>query len=328
VRNHRARGNDQGAHRGHGGGPRQRRRARAQGGLRLRRNPRRPRLPHFAISRAVQEPPHGRLWRQSRESRPPPARRAARRGGGGRGGRRGVRGAVPGRPVVYGLWVEVFFPGGLLLGEGRKIAVGAGDAGADALPAPAGHYRSLPSAQVVLPPMTFPDATFLDFAAAVKKIVRVPVIAVGRLGDPAIATQAVASGKTDFVALGRTLIADPQWVAKLRREEPIRRCLACNTCINEMRGGAGVGCVVNAVAGRETMFADRQPPRGERIAVIGAGPAGLTYASLVAKGKEVTVFEKDKRPGGAFRYAGKAPLFQEVAASEASFERYIGDLFA
>jgi 2,4-dienoyl-CoA reductase-like NADH-dependent reductase (Old Yellow Enzyme family) len=85
--------------------------------------------------------------------------------------------------------------------------------------------------------MTFPDATFLDFAAAVKKIVRVPVIAVGRLGDPAIATQAVASGKTDFVALGRTLIADPQWVAKLRREEPIRRCLACNTCINEMRGG-------------------------------------------------------------------------------------------
>jgi NADPH-dependent 2,4-dienoyl-CoA reductase/sulfur reductase-like enzyme len=176
--------------------------------------------------------------------------------------------------------------------------------------------------------MTFPDATFLDFAAAVKKLVRVPVIAVGRLGDPATATQAVAAGKTDFVALGRTLIADPQWVAKLRREEPIRRCLACNTCINEMRGGARVGCVVNAAAGRETMFADRQPPRGERIAVIGAGPAGLTYASLVAEGNQVTVFEKDKRPGGAFRYAGKAPLFQEVAASEASFERYIGDLFA
>jgi hypothetical protein len=192
----------------------------------------------------------------------------------------------------------------------------------------AGHYRSLPSAQVVLPPMTFPDATFLDFAAAIKKMVRVPVIAVGRLGDPATATQAVTAGKTDFVALGRTLIADPQWVAKLRREEPIRRCLACNTCINEMRGGARVGCVVNAAAGRETMFADRRPPRGERIAVVGAGPAGLTYASLVAEGNEVTVFEKDARPGGAFRYAGKAPLFQEVAASEASFERYIADLFA
>jgi len=241
---------------------------------------------------------------------------------------RAVKAAVPGMPVVYRLSVEDFFPGGLPFDEGRQIALWAANAGADALHVTAGHYRSLPSAQVVLPPMTFPDATFLDFAAAVKKMVRVPVIAVGRLGDPAIATQAVAAGKTDFVALGRTLIADPQWVEKLRRGEPIRRCLACNTCINEMRGGAPIGCVVNGAAGRETMFANRSPPRGERIAVIGAGPAGLTYASLVAEGNDVTVFEKDKRPGGAFRYAGKAPLFQEVAASEASFERYIADLVA
>ncbi len=241
---------------------------------------------------------------------------------------RAVKAAVPGMPVVYRLSVEDFFPGGLPFDEGRLIALWAANAGADALHVTAGHYRSLPSAQVVLPPMTFPDATFLDFAAAVKKMVRVPVIAVGRLGDPAIATQAVAAGKTDFVALGRTLIADPQWVEKLRRGEPIRRCLACNTCINEMRGGARIGCVVNGAAGRETMFANRSPPRGERIAVIGAGPAGLTYASLVAEGNDVTVFEKDKRPGGAFRYAGKAPLFQEVAASEASFERYIADLVA
>jgi dimethylglycine catabolism A len=241
---------------------------------------------------------------------------------------RAVKAAVPGMPVVYRLSVEDFFPGGLPFSEGRRIAVWAAEAGADALHVTAGHYRSLPSAQVVLPPMTFPDATFLDFAAVVKKAVRVPVIAVGRLGDPAIATEAVAAGKADFVALGRTLIADPQWVEKLRRGEPIRRCLACNTCINEMRGGARIGCVVNAAAGRETMFADRRPPRGERIAVIGAGPAGLTYASLVAEGNDVTVFEKDKHPGGAFRYVGKAPLFQEVAASEASFARYIGDLFA
>jgi len=241
---------------------------------------------------------------------------------------RAVKAAVPGMPVVYRLSVEDFFPGGLPFDEGRQIALWAADAGADALHVTAGHYRSLPSAQVVLPPMTFPDATFLDFAAAIKKMIRVPVIAVGRLGDPAVATQAVAAGKTDFVALGRSLIADPQWVAKLRRGEPVRRCLACNTCINEMRGGARIGCVVNGAAGRETTFVDRRPPRGERIAVIGAGPAGLTYASLVAAGNEVTVFEKDARAGGAFRYAGKAPLFQEVTASEASFERYIGDLIA
>jgi 2,4-dienoyl-CoA reductase-like NADH-dependent reductase (Old Yellow Enzyme family) len=240
---------------------------------------------------------------------------------------RAVKAAVHGMPVVYRLSVEDFFPGGLPYSEGKEIAVWAAQAGADALHVTAGHYRSLPSAQVVLPPMSYPDATFLHFAADVKKAVRVPVIAVGRLGDPATAAEAVTGGSADFVALGRSLIADPQWVEKLRRGEPIRRCLACNTCINEMRGGARIGCVVNAAAGRETQFADRKPPRGEQIAVIGAGPAGLTYASLVAEGNDVTVFEKADRPGGAFRYAGKAPLFQEVAAGERAFERYIAELF-
>jgi 2,4-dienoyl-CoA reductase-like NADH-dependent reductase (Old Yellow Enzyme family) len=239
---------------------------------------------------------------------------------------RAVKAAVGQMPVIYRLSVEDFFPGGLPFQEGLQIAIWAAQAGADALHVTAGHYRSLPSAQIVLPPMTYPDGTFLELAAGVKKSVPVPVIAVGRLGDPALAAEAVATGKTDFVALGRTLVAEPQWVEKLRREEPIRRCLACNTCINEMRSGARIGCVVNGAAGRETMFADRSPPQGERIAVIGAGPAGLTYASLVAQGNDVTVFEKDKQPGGGLRYAGKAPMFQEVEANAASFERYIADL--
>jgi 2,4-dienoyl-CoA reductase-like NADH-dependent reductase (Old Yellow Enzyme family) len=241
---------------------------------------------------------------------------------------RAVKAAVPTMPVIYRLSVEDFFAGGLTFSEGRQIAIWAAQAGADALHVTAGHYRSLPSAQIVLPPMAFPDATFLDFAAAVKASAGVPVIAVGRLGDPAIATAAVAEGKADFIALGRSLIADPQWVEKLRRNEPVRRCLACNTCINEMRGGARIGCVVNGAAGRETLFAEGTPPRGGRIAIIGAGPAGLTYASLVADGNAVTVFEKTSHPGGAFRYAGKAPLFQEVEASEHAFQRYISDLVA
>jgi 2,4-dienoyl-CoA reductase-like NADH-dependent reductase (Old Yellow Enzyme family) len=239
---------------------------------------------------------------------------------------RAVKAAVGEMPVIYRLSVEDFFPGGLRFEEGLQIAIWAAATGADALHVTAGHYRSLPSAQIVLPPMRDPDGTFLELAAQVKKSVSVPVIAVGRLGDPALAAQAVATGKTDFVALGRTLIAEPQWVEKLRRDEPIRRCLACNTCINEMRGGARIGCVVNGAAGREAMFANPRPPQGERIAVIGAGPAGLTYASLVAEGNDVTVFEKDNQPGGGFRYAGKAPMFQEVEANPASFERYVADL--
>jgi dimethylglycine catabolism A len=241
---------------------------------------------------------------------------------------RAVKSALPGMAVVYRLSVEDFFPGGLPYSEGRQIAIWAAAAGADALHITAGHYRSLPSAQIVLPPMRFPDATFLDYAADVKKHVAVPIIAVGRLGDPATAEAAVTRGKVDFIALGRTLVADPQWVDKVRRGEPIRRCLACNTCINEMRGGARIGCVVNGAAGREALFAGSALPRGKRIAVIGAGPAGLTYAALVAEGNSVTVFEKTANGGGAFRHAAKAPLFQEVDADAWSFARYIGDLVA
>jgi 2,4-dienoyl-CoA reductase-like NADH-dependent reductase (Old Yellow Enzyme family) len=241
---------------------------------------------------------------------------------------RAVKAAVPALGVIYRLSVEDYFEGGLTYGEGRVIAIWAAQAGADAIHVTAGHYRSKPTAHRMIPPMTEPDAPFLDYAADIKKAIKVPVIAVGRLGDPATATNAVASGKADFIALGRTLVAEPQWVAKLARGEPIRRCLACNTCIDGMRGGGGISCVVNGAAGRETMFIDGAPPQGERIAVIGAGPAGLTYASLVADGNTVTVFEKEACPGGSFRYAGLAPMFNDVGANPASFLRYINDMVA
>src|SRR5260370_33203304 len=89
-----------------------------------------------------------------------------------------------------------------------------------------------------------------------------------------------------------------------------------------MRGGTPLNCVGNAAAGDETRFAAAKPPQGERIAIIGAGPAGLTYASLVAGANRVTVFEREATPGRAFRRAGQAPLFQEGMAEQASFNRY------
>src|SRR5215468_954845 len=240
---------------------------------------------------------------------------------------RAVKAAVA-IPVIFRISVDDYFPDGMPEREGRQVAVWAAQAGADALHIAAGHYRSLPSAARMIPPMEYADATFLSYAADIKRDVTVPVVAVGRLGDPAVAADAITSGKADFVALGRTLIAEPDWVAKLARGEPTRQCLACNSCVNEMRGGTQLRCVVNAIAGDETRFAAAWPPQGERIAVVGAGPAGLTYASLVAEGNSVTVFERETTPGGAFRRAGKAPLFQEVVADQASFDRYIERLVA
>jgi 2,4-dienoyl-CoA reductase-like NADH-dependent reductase (Old Yellow Enzyme family) len=231
-------------------------------------------------------------------------------------------------PVIFRLSVDDYFPGGLAFEEGRQVAIMAARAGADALHVAAGHYRSLPSAARMIPPMHYPDATFLSYAADIRKEVTAPVIAVGRLGEPAVARHAIESGKADFVALGRTLLADPDWVAKVMRGEPPRHCLACNTCVNEMRGGTHIQCVVNAVTGDETRYAAARPPQGERIAVIGGGPAGLSYAHLVADGNRVTVFERENTAGGVFRRVGKTPLFQDVAARQAAFDRYIENMVA
>jgi dimethylglycine catabolism A len=231
-------------------------------------------------------------------------------------------------PVIFRLSADDFFPGGLTSAESLQVAIMAAQAGADALHIAAGHYRSRPSGARMIPPMQYPDATFLSYAADIKRAVKVPVIAVGRLGDPAVAREAIETGKADFVALGRTLIAEPEWAAKLMRGEPPRYCLACNTCVDEMRGGARVQCVINTAAGEETRYATAKPPQGERIAVIGAGPAGLTYAWLVADDNRVTVFERETTAGGTFRGMGVAPLFQGVAAKQAIFDRYIENMVA
>jgi hypothetical protein len=180
---------------------------------------------------------------------------------------------------------------------------------------------------MMTPPMNCPEGIFLNYAARVKAEVSVPVIAVGRLGNPKVAMEAIDSGKADFVALGRSLIADPDWAAKVRSDTPVRRCLACNRCVDEMRNGEKLGCVVNPVAARELEYEGAEPvPKGERIAVIGAGPAGLSYAALVADANQVTIFERENRTGGALRYAGLAPQFQNVEADQRTLDTYIDEL--
>jgi 2,4-dienoyl-CoA reductase-like NADH-dependent reductase (Old Yellow Enzyme family) len=239
---------------------------------------------------------------------------------------RAVKDALPGFPVIVRLNADDYFPHGLTFADALQFAKWAAAEGADALHVTAGHYRSLPSAHMMTPPMSCPEGIFLDYAARVKEAVSVPVIAVGRLGNPAVAMTAVDAGKADFVALGRALIADPDWVAKARTGTAIRRCLACNKCVDEMRDGDKLGCVVNPAAAAEIDYARDAVPQGERICVIGAGPAGLSYAALVADGNTVTVFEKARRAGGALRLAGLAPRFQNVEASPGALDAYVDEL--
>ena len=239
---------------------------------------------------------------------------------------RRIKAEMPDFPVVFRISADDLFPGGMPFEDGLRLARWAEAAGADAIHVTAGHYRSQPSAEIMIPPMAYPDGLFLDYAARIKASVSVPVIAVGRLGDPEVAKDAIDGGKADFIALGRPLLADPDWVAKVRNGQAVRRCIACNTCVNEMRSGHRLGCLVNPLAGHEAERSGARRPAGERICVVGSGPAGLSYASLVADGNRVTVLEREPHAGGAFRYAGKAPLFQEVEASQASLDRFIADL--
>ncbi|MCO5594550.1 hypothetical protein L7F22_048582 [Adiantum nelumboides] len=239
---------------------------------------------------------------------------------------RRIKSEVPGLPVIFRIGVEDFFPGGLTADEGMQVGRWAEQDGADAVSVTAGHYRSLPAAERMIPPMAYPAATFVEYAARMKQLVDVPVIGVGRLGDPEVAAGAVADGKLDIVALGRPLIADPHWVAKAQAGVPVRRCLACNHCITNMRSGAQLSCVVNPATGREEVYAGTSAPGGRRIVVLGAGPAGLTYASQVAEGNDVTVIDRAERAGGAFRLTGLAPRFNDVAAAEPTFTAYVDEL--
>jgi threonine dehydrogenase-like Zn-dependent dehydrogenase len=124
------------------------------------------------------------------------------------------------------------------------------------------------------------------------------------------------------------LLADPDWSRKVRAGVPVRRCIACNSCISGMRRGGPLHCLVDAETGREVDYANRSPPRGKRIAVLGAGPAGLTYASLVGAANDVVVFERALGPGGALRAAGQAPRFQGVEAAKRSLAGYVAGLEA
>jgi 2,4-dienoyl-CoA reductase-like NADH-dependent reductase (Old Yellow Enzyme family) len=241
---------------------------------------------------------------------------------------RRVKAAVAGLGVIYRLTVDDFFPEGLQLEEGLTIAQWAGQSGADALHIAAGHYRSRRRTPGMIPPMAWPAAPFLGFARALRPRVSLPVIAVGRLGDPTTAEAALRAGACDFVALGRALLADAEWPRKVKTGVPIRCCLACNTCISGMRSGGALHCLVNAETGREAALAERSLPHGKRIAVVGAGPAGLTFASLVGAANDVVVFEREAWPGGSLRYAGWAPRFQGVEVSRVSLARYVAGLEA
>lgn len=180
------------------------------------------------------------------------------------------------------------------------------------------------------PPASMPPACYLDIAEIAKKYfadygirsnkgLEVPVVAVGKLGYPDVAEKALRDEKCDMVMLGRPLLADPDWCNKAYagKVAEIRPCIGCQeACLNEFVEGGHPQCAVNPRTAFEEEF-DREIPKAsvvKKVAVIGAGPAGVTAAeTLLARGHKVDLYEKTAEIGGSIVPGSKAKIKYEFA---------------
>lgn len=207
---------------------------------------------------------------------------------------------------------DEFVDGGLTIEDSqRMLAPIAASGKLDYLDISVGNYQSM---ETIIAPMYFPLGAFVHVAAAIKEVVNIPVMAVGRINDPQQAEEIIASGHADMVAMNRAIIADPEFANKARegRVAEIRKCTACNEgCWGRGSMGLplGIGCIVNPQIGfeRETVLIPAE--KKKRVAVVGGGVAGMETARVAAeRGHSVTLYEKGAALGGLVNIAAQAPL--------------------
>lgn len=213
----------------------------------------------------------------------------------------------------YPVWIkldsrEVGKPGGITLDMAKEAAKLVEAAGVDAITITSYHDTSVGKlhSESNIPHL---ENWNLPATAEIRKVVSIPVIGSGRI-EVDSAESAIAKGETDFVAMGRKLLADPHLPRKLTEgaTEKVRPCVYCYTCVSAIYMGQPTRCAVNAGLGNE--FEGEPPMAGanpRRVAVIGGGPGGMESARrLAALGHKVTLIEKSDRLGGTLRFASLA----------------------
>jgi 2,4-dienoyl-CoA reductase (NADPH2) len=198
-------------------------------------------------------------------------------------------------------------PGGITLPDAVRTAQLIEAAGADAVHVSAYAANNL-GPHFLDAPLPHAEDAYVEFAKAVKRAVKIPVIAVGRI-EPETADRLIRDGHADVVSFGRKLLADPELPAKLAagRRAAVRPCVYCYTCVAQAFFDKPVRCAVNPEAGKESERSAlvRTPAaQPKRVLVVGGGPAGMEAARVAAlRGHEVTLVEKGNELGGTLRFA-------------------------
>jgi NADPH-dependent 2,4-dienoyl-CoA reductase/sulfur reductase-like enzyme len=166
-------------------------------------------------------------------------------------------------------------------------------------------------------PMTFEQGWEREYSRAFRAVSNKPVLMVGRISYPDVAEDLISSGDADAILLSRQMIADEQWLTKVKqgRERDIRRCVAANYCWRSVVRGSRVQSAYNPVVGHEAIWGANATGRtysSKRVLVVGAGSAGLEYARVASgQGHAVVVYERERAVGGHVRAYGALPYCQQ-----------------
>jgi 2,4-dienoyl-CoA reductase (NADPH2) len=225
--------------------------------------------------------------------------------------------------IIYRLSMLDLVEGGSTWDEVVALAKGVEAAGATLINTGIGwHEARIPTIATMVP-----RAAFAWVTKRMKSEVRIPLIATNRINDPAVAEDLIAHGDADMVSMARPFLADAEFVNKAAagRADEINTCIACNqACLDQVFERKIATCLVNPRACHETLIVLKRAARKRRIAVVGAGPAGLACATTAAEaGHEVTLFDAASEIGGQFNLARRIPGKDEFAETLRYFRRRI-----